>query len=378
MPVFGGTKGKEWKLSLEGLKGMFDKHLDAIRNLTYDILDVKITSWHDDYGQNFKDQVKNIEIIYQTIIQKTFGHVSTIEDAVEMLENFYQLAKRQNIITFVQTKAAELVYNLFIAEMKEVEDTFEASYKKRPVMPISHPHYGGMAIWIFSLIKRIDRAKKAIDGIYFVPDSPGTSFKEDAEIKYKKLKESLDSYIQSGLFRDWNAGFENEYVDYKDIENALKRHILLKTTSDHIAEQPAFIEKNVLFKNCAKENLLESNFDTKLRKVVIECNYWNKVAQHGLVNLNINLTKLHNRRESLRVLQENVMLIVRDYNHIMNLIDDKEKRLFQEHLELLNKEIKTGLQKHQWSNTPDQYVLACRGACREMLRKIKDFQSNQS
>lgn len=89
MPIFGGTKGKEWTLSLEDLKKMFDKHLESIRKLDYDILDVKNTRWHEDYGQNFKDQVKNIEIIYTTIISKTFAHVSTIEDAVEMLENFY-------------------------------------------------------------------------------------------------------------------------------------------------------------------------------------------------------------------------------------------------------------------------------------------------
>ena len=101
MPVFGGSKGKEWKLSLEDLKKMFDKQLEGIKKLDYDILDVKITCWHDDYGQNFKDNVKNIEIIYQTIISKTFNHVSTIEEAVEMLENFYQLARRPDIIRFV-------------------------------------------------------------------------------------------------------------------------------------------------------------------------------------------------------------------------------------------------------------------------------------
>jgi len=192
MPVFGGTKGKEWTLSLEDLKAMFDKHLEGIKKLEYDILDVKITRWHDDYGQMFKENVKNIEIIYTTIISKTFAHVSTIEDAVEMLENFYQLAKRQSILEYVQKKAADLVYQLFIAEMKEVEDTFESAYKKRPVMPISHPHYAGLAIWIHSLICRIDRAKYAIDGMYFVPNHQS---KDDAEAKYRKLKESLDNYI---------------------------------------------------------------------------------------------------------------------------------------------------------------------------------------
>lgn len=192
MPVFGGSKGKEWKLSLQDLKNMFDKQLEGIKKLEYDILDVKITCWHDDYGQNFKDNVKNIEIIYQTIISKTFNHVSTIEEAVEMLENFYQLARRPDIIRFVQKKGAEQVYQLFIQEIKEVEDLFENSFKKRPVMPISHPEYGGMAIFMHSLIKRIDNAKEALEGMYFVPHSQS---KDEAEQKYIKLKTRLDEQI---------------------------------------------------------------------------------------------------------------------------------------------------------------------------------------
>ena len=227
MPVFGGTKGKEWTQSLEGLKKMFDTHLEGIKKLEYDILDVKITRWHDDYGQMFKDHVKNIEIIYTTIISKTFNHVSTIEDAVEMLENFYQLAKRPSIIEFVQKKAAELVYQLFNSEMKEVEDSFENSYKKRPVMPISHPHYGGLAIWIYSLICRIDRAKDAIDGMYFITNHPS---KEEADGKYRKLKESLDNYIQHVLFKEWTTSIEDIYLDNNDIEMALQQNILIKTT----------------------------------------------------------------------------------------------------------------------------------------------------
>lgn len=325
MPVFGGSKGKEWTLSLQDLKKMFDKHLEGIKKLDYDILDVKITRWHDDYGTMFKDHVKNIEIIYTTIISKTFNHVSTIEDAVEMLENFYQLAKRPSIIEFVQKKAAEQVYQLFIAEMKEVEDSFENSYKKRPVMPISHPYYGGMAIWIHSLICRIDRAKFAIDGMYFVPNHVS---RDEAEAKYRKLKESLDNYVQTGLYKEWTEKIEDIYMEQKNIEAATSKCILVVTTPQLLENQPAFLSKNSMFAKSRKVGLLESNFDTDLRKILIEVNYWNKVQQHGLVNLHINLTKLHHRKEQLRLAEENVMMIVRDYNHIMNLINEKEKLLF--------------------------------------------------
>ena len=39
------------------------------------------------------------------------------------------------------------------------------------------------------------------------------------------------------------------------------------------------------------------------------------------------------------------MLIVRDYNHIMNLIDDKERKLFAEHLAQLDGNISNGIRR---------------------------------
>ena len=101
MPIFGGTRGSEWTTSLNELKTEFTRYLQNIKNLKYDILDFKITKWHDDYGQTFKEQVKSIENIYNTTIMMTFKYVSTIQDAVEMLENFYVLAKRPTVIEFV-------------------------------------------------------------------------------------------------------------------------------------------------------------------------------------------------------------------------------------------------------------------------------------
>jgi hypothetical protein len=56
-----------------------------------------------------------------------------------MLENFYQLARRPAVMEYVQKKAAEQVYKLFMEEIKEIEETFESEKKKNPPMPVSHP-----------------------------------------------------------------------------------------------------------------------------------------------------------------------------------------------------------------------------------------------
>lgn len=159
MPVFGGTKGPEITENLKELQYMFEKYLQSIKNLKYDILDVKNTKWHDDYGQIFKEHIKNLEIIYQNIIALAFKNISTVPDSIEMLENFDSLAKRPMVRDYVHKKAAEWVYKLFMDEIKEVEDLFENQSKRKTPMPISHPRHGGLAIWAESLIVRIDKSK---------------------------------------------------------------------------------------------------------------------------------------------------------------------------------------------------------------------------
>ena len=54
-----------------------------------------------------------------------FKNVATVQDAVEMLENFESLAKRQLVKDYVHKKAAEMVYKIFKDEIKEVEETYE-------------------------------------------------------------------------------------------------------------------------------------------------------------------------------------------------------------------------------------------------------------
>lgn len=131
MPQFGGSKGPEIKKNLEELESMFAKHLKDIQNLDYDILDVKITKWHDDYGQRFKENMKNLEIMYMNTISLSFKNITTIQEGCEMVENFDKLAKRQPIKDFVHKNATEWVYNLFLEELKQVEEIHEQSKQEK-------------------------------------------------------------------------------------------------------------------------------------------------------------------------------------------------------------------------------------------------------
>lgn len=159
LPKFGGSKGPEIKKNLDELEAMFNKYLEDIRHLDYEILDVKKTKWHDDYGQKFKENQKSLEIMYRNTALHAFKNITTVEEGVEMLENFHQLAKRQLVKDYINSKAAENVYNLFMTEMKEVEEMYENYIKSTPPMAPSLPKFAGLAIWALSLIIRIDKSK---------------------------------------------------------------------------------------------------------------------------------------------------------------------------------------------------------------------------
>jgi len=89
--------------------------------------------------------------------------------------------------------------------------------------------------------------------------------------------------------------------------------------------------------------------------------YWNKLQ--SVITIPHTLGKLVGDTERLRVLRENVMLIVRDFNNIMVLIDERERRLFDEHLGTLNKTYELGLKKHNWHSSQDTFILNCRKEC---------------
>lgn len=81
-----------------------------------------------------------------------------------MLDNFDLLAKRQAIKDYVQTKAAEKVFNMFMQEATLIE-TMNSEQKKKPPYPITHPKYAGNALYTRSLLCRLEAAKKV--GISF-------------------------------------------------------------------------------------------------------------------------------------------------------------------------------------------------------------------
>lgn len=99
------------------IKGAFRKLIDKFRASKKEkILDVKASNWHDEYN-SFKAGVKELDVMYQNVIDYSFKQVTTVEQGVDMLEAFDYLAKRDSIKVCVKKKSIE-VMNLFINEIE--------------------------------------------------------------------------------------------------------------------------------------------------------------------------------------------------------------------------------------------------------------------
>lgn len=60
------------------------------------------------------------------------------------------------------------------------------------------------------------------------------------------------------------------------------------------------------------------------------------------------------------------MIVVRDYNAIINFMDDTEKKLFAEQLEATDKVIQPGIARYKWSskNNVDSFLSrSCKMSC---------------
>jgi dynein heavy chain len=148
IPHFGGTKAQEIVEGINGIQISFEQHIDRLRALTYDVLDVKISKWHDDYNR-FKNDVKDLEVMYTNVINAAFEHNSTVAEGVLLTETFQGLAKRDAIKRCVERKATE-TNNMFLKQSASIRGEFEMN-RLNPPLRLHEPQYAGSALWAHSL-----------------------------------------------------------------------------------------------------------------------------------------------------------------------------------------------------------------------------------
>ena len=92
----------------------------------------------------------------QNVIKKAFESAATTSAAVELLEAFASLAKRDAIRRCVEKQLAA-VFGAFTQEVTSVKKTFDRLKGAPPLLHRDHPRYAGGARWAKTLHARVSR-----------------------------------------------------------------------------------------------------------------------------------------------------------------------------------------------------------------------------
>ncbi|KAJ3123528.1 Dynein heavy chain 2, axonemal [Physocladia obscura] len=336
IPIFGGTKGLEIAKSLEDIELAFERNLGMLWNIRRFILDVKATRWHDDFNA-FKQGVKDLEVMMQNTIISAFEGATTVDASVELLEIFHHLAKREAIKRTVEKKTAD-VYSLFMQELNIVKVEFE-THRKAPEILRSHPDFAGSAYWARSLLKRIQFSQTSLQTAYYLPH---TSLADEAKIQYEPLVSALEDYI-SKTHADWVASVDPNLAEKLDGTLMIRR----------------------------AHEFLDMKFEGDLLRVFAEIHYWQKQK----LDIPFYVQEIFSKREELRILRENVLLVVRDYNSILETLSKDELLLFKERIRFLDRKINPGLTNLTWASKgiTDYFVKECRRHSQDVQKTVSEF-----
>jgi len=342
LPPFGGNRGAEIIKSLQDIQNSFQKLIDKLRALDYQILDVKATQWYVDYN-SFKSSVQELEVLMNNVIMHAFESAPTLSTRVELLEAFESIARHKSVKQSVERKAQE-TYTMFIDEIKAVSEHFHKN-KNSPPKDYNMPKYAGAAMWAESLRKRLEQPISMLSSSDCLPNTVTLSevFKE-----HSRLYWSLEQYKQQECHQRW--------IQLIDL---------------HLFHR---LESNLICSNNNESGLLERNFDSHLLTVFEEV----RVFQDLEYEIPYNAADLNTKRDHYRVLREQVLLVVREYNRITHSLTSEERRLFANRIQSLDSRINLGTTRLTWTNSKsqlDSWIKDARKHCQEVFSMVTDYKS---
>lgn len=388
LPCFGGSKGPEIIGVFEEIETEFQKYLDRIRAMNNansdEILNIKGTRWHDEYSM-FSIGIKNLENMFTNLITLSFESATTLEQSVELIEAFDSMAVNERIKTHVEKKV-DRICDIFIEELRKAEN----AAKTDVFIPLHQGKYGGKAVFVKSLINRIEKMNSVVETLKFFDQK----LLERAFAEFHRVHKSLNSIIESEHYQklrkeikdvEENPGrllknliliYSNEVVlppwfDSSSLHPLLEKSKGTKTTAPleitqsesktvakvaphdstnkhpeakgEVKHEPV-VEKALPRGKDDGIRHIEANFDKTLQKAIVELVTWKKQITDQIPSFPGPIDDVVNiQRETLRVAQEYVMVAVREFNNLLDLMSPIEKKLFDQHLKEIVSSLKRGL-----------------------------------
>ncbi|XP_055012614.1 dynein axonemal heavy chain 2 [Boleophthalmus pectinirostris] len=309
LPCFGGCQGPKFTCSLLDLEGNFHHGLQKLRTVGKGILDVKDTSWRVEFTR-FGALIKDQEVTAQNLINSVFKTVNTVAEGVRLLDIFRPMSSREAIKHTIEEKY-EQVYNIFSKELKmvnkELNQGMRSSYQHMPRVICE-------AYWIKALKHRLQRPMEVLQKAYFMPDS---NSRKQVLVTYNQTVQVLDERMRR-IYSDW--------------------------TQDLDGQAFTKLEQTLMVRSKDRSGCLELNFDTDLWILLSEVYYWDRLK----FEIPPSVSDIYRDSEDYMSLRERVLLLVQNYNSIIEMLSPVEHELFRDRIDFLDRKVRPGLAKHTW------------------------------
>ena len=185
-----------------------------------------------------------------------------------------------------------------------------------------------------------------LESAYFLREK---GIAEESHHQYTQLVQNLEDFIGK-TFNDWVSTVEKELFKYLEVP--------LMSKCQH------------------KHGMIDLSFNKTLLKLFGEMRYWERLR----FEVPHYAGGIYKRCEELRMLRENILLIIRDYNRIINSLQPKERALFRERIRSLDKKILPGMTKLTWASDGILFfVIDCRSHAHKIRGMIEGYKfSNRS
>lgn len=289
-------------------------------------------------------------------IHRAFEPVKELKIAVSLLQSFRDISRR-HVIRLCLVKKATDVCQMFMKDCQLIRIEFD-DYHRNPPLRRDEPRYAGPALWAESLKKDIERKWSIVESAV-KNDIPAEVLTEAAE-KKMNLIDALHGY-QRQKYQDWMA-VTSASIDSNELRYRLDEPLLRRCHSTEANERHRV--------------LIGTNFDSDLSDIFIETQYWEKLHSEEYEIPNVILAMCH-QREMLRVVRERVIMLVRDFNSLIEELTETNN-LYADHLKYLERKMNPGFTRLLWSCRPaviERYVQASINHIQSMHREVTSFKA---
>ena len=319
----GGTKGSTLTSTIQQIKDDFQRSADAVKNLEYDIMDIKAVQFDSEYSK-FRKVVKEVERRLGGTIGLAMDDCDTVYGRFQLVDTFdKQLLDRPIIQDEVEGKQIALIRS-YGKDLKAIQEEF-LHYQSGPPKEVFRnlPPISGALSWCHGLIAR---AKIPMEKMQELDRNILDREEAKEVIKVQRAITSSLLDFERRKTKDWG----------QDVESITGSKLELH-----------------LLRRMEESRKLVTNFDPALVRLLREVKYF------LLLGLTVpdSALKIYQSADIFRARTGNLDLIVNMNNSFLDTLLPVEKPLIEPYLAKFDVSIQPGLETLNWqSDGVDKFI----------------------